>query len=221
MNDLTNQYIDDAYAGLLHASGQQLPATGQSDIYDGLGNKSSLKLGRACNGATICGTLTVDDLQIGSTSFLDKVYPVGSIYLSVNSTNPASLFGGTWEQVSQGRFLVGVGTGSDSETTKTYGVGNGGGKYFSSFTIPVHTHGVGVFSNPSGNDDAFFIYGQLTTPVTYNIRQITGDSNSYIAANTTINSPQGILTTPPIENASSSVETTPPAFGVYIFKRTA
>jgi hypothetical protein len=30
-------------------------------------------------------------------SVLDTVYPVGAIYLSVSSTSPATLFGGTWE----------------------------------------------------------------------------------------------------------------------------
>lgn len=41
--------------------------------------------------------------KYGST--LD-MYPVGSIYMSVNSTNPANLFGGTWVEI-QGRFLFG------------------------------------------------------------------------------------------------------------------
>lgn len=36
-----------------------------------------------------------------------EVYPVGSIYISLNSTNPSSIFGGTWEQI-QGRFLLGA-----------------------------------------------------------------------------------------------------------------
>ena len=39
---------------------------------------------------------------------VDLIYPVGSIYMSVNSTSPASLFGGTWEQL-QDRFLLGAG----------------------------------------------------------------------------------------------------------------
>lgn len=34
---------------------------------------------------------------------LDKIWPIGSVYISVNSTNPSSLFGGKWEQLS-GRF---------------------------------------------------------------------------------------------------------------------
>ena len=37
-------------------------------------------------------------------------YPVGAIYLSINNTNPGVLFGGTWEQIAQGRTLVGVDT---------------------------------------------------------------------------------------------------------------
>lgn len=39
----------------------------------------------------------------------DKIYPIGSIYISVNSTNPHDLFGGTWEQLRD-RFLLGCGT---------------------------------------------------------------------------------------------------------------
>lgn len=37
-----------------------------------------------------------------------SVYPVGSIYLSVNSTNPSELFGGTWKSIGAGRVLQGA-----------------------------------------------------------------------------------------------------------------
>lgn len=37
-------------------------------------------------------------------------YPIGAIYLSIDSTNPTKLFGGTWKQIAQGRTLVGVDT---------------------------------------------------------------------------------------------------------------
>ena len=37
-----------------------------------------------------------------------NLYPIGSIYLSVNSTNPSNYFGGTWEQIED-RFLIGAG----------------------------------------------------------------------------------------------------------------
>ena len=38
----------------------------------------------------------------------DLIYPIGSIYMSINDTNPSLLFGGTWEQLKD-RFLVGAG----------------------------------------------------------------------------------------------------------------
>ena len=54
-----------------------------------------------------------------------SVYPIGSIYLSTNGTNPAELFGGTWEQIS-GRFLVGVGANKANTTNYwgTFGAGS-------------------------------------------------------------------------------------------------
>lgn len=37
-------------------------------------------------------------------------YPVGAIYMSVSSTSPASLFGGTWTLWGSGRVPVGINT---------------------------------------------------------------------------------------------------------------
>ena len=47
-------------------------------------------------------------LQINGKSLLDITYPIGSIYMSVISTNPATLLGGTWSQLKD-RFLLGAG----------------------------------------------------------------------------------------------------------------
>ena len=48
------------------------------------------------------GTLTVNDAPLFDPL---SVYPVGSIYLSVNSTNPSTLFGGTWQQITDDAYL--------------------------------------------------------------------------------------------------------------------
>lgn len=53
------------------------------------------------------GNMVVKDAPESGADPL-TIYPVGSIYLSTNSTSPASLFGGTWEQLKD-RFLLGAG----------------------------------------------------------------------------------------------------------------
>ena len=51
------------------------------------------------------------------------MYPVNSIYISTNSTSPASLYGGSWERYGTGRVLV---SADDSDTDFT--AGKTGGK---------------------------------------------------------------------------------------------
>lgn len=63
------------------------------------------------------------------------LYPVGSIYMSLEAVSPAGLFGGTWESIG-GRFLL----GADS----TYMAGSTGGETTHTLTVeemPVHNHG--------------------------------------------------------------------------------
>ena len=63
-----------------------------------------------------------------------KIYPVGAIYMSIVSTSPASLFGGTWEQL-ENRFLLGAGS--------NYSAGATGGEAEHTLTIdemPSHSH---------------------------------------------------------------------------------
>lgn len=44
-----------------------------------------------------------------ASGIVDLIYPVGSVYLSVSSTNPSQLFGGTWEQITQGSIQQSTG----------------------------------------------------------------------------------------------------------------
>lgn len=50
------------------------------------------------------------------TDLIDVIYPVGSIYMSVNSVNPSTLFGGTWEQIED-KFLLASGTSYSNGST--------------------------------------------------------------------------------------------------------
>lgn len=84
--------------------------------------------------------------QLGDNAFLTAqgAYPVGAIYLSVNDTNPATLFGGTWERIG-GRFLLGA--------DDTYTAGSTGGEAEHTLTIdemPKHNHEIDNL-NASGN----------------------------------------------------------------------
>lgn len=60
-----------------------------------------------------------------------QIYPVGSIYMSMSSTSPGSLFGGTWGAIT-GRFLYcnnGTDTGGSNTHTLTFD------------EMPLHNHG--------------------------------------------------------------------------------
>lgn len=60
---------------------------------------------------------------------VDLVYPVGSLYMSTNSTNPSTLFGGTWQPYAQGRCLIGAGQGNDGTTSMSFTASQIGGEY--------------------------------------------------------------------------------------------
>ena len=51
---------------------------------------------------------------------VDVVYPIGSIYMSVNNTSPQTLFGGTWVQLTD-TFLYASNTADTNSTTATDG----------------------------------------------------------------------------------------------------
>ena len=75
---------------------------------------------------------------------LSKVYPIGSIYISVNNVNPGNLFGGTWASFGEGRVLIGAGTGTDVNGKQmTFTAGATGGEYSHQLTVnemPSHNH---------------------------------------------------------------------------------
>lgn len=133
----------------------------------------------------------VQNNETKSVSLIDMIYPIGSIYMSVNNVNPSTLFGGMWEQIKD-TFLLSAGD--------TYTSGNSGGEATHTLTInemPSHSHSsninlIGGFTGASAN---------LTTG---------GDSWSYGSSNFLTNTGGG--------QAHNNM---PPYLVVNVWKRTA
>lgn len=91
--------------------------------------------------------------KINGTNIFELIYPVGSIYMSVSSTNPSTLFGGTWAAWGSGRVPVGI----DTEQTEFNTVEKTGGAKTHTLTtdeMPSHFHYTG---NPnSGGSSGWY-----------------------------------------------------------------
>ena len=132
---------------------------GTSNIYVGAGNANKINWYKklaitdspAFSGTPTAPTPTTTDnsTKLATTAYvknnvveiIKKVYPVGSIYMSTVSTNPATLFGfGTWEAMPAGRVLLAQGK---SSWGTTYNAGSTGGEATHQLTVeelPQHTH---------------------------------------------------------------------------------
>ena len=149
---------------------------------------------------------------IGSNFVLDNVYPVGSIYMNVNSTNPGTLFGGTWEQI-QGRFLLGM--------SSSYPAGSHGGEAEHTLTnheIPNHGHYLGQM----GNTSRMLPTNNATNDPSheYYVTEVESSGSTYLKPNVTWGGylTAGNLVYTPYDQPHNNM---PPYLSVYIWKRTA
>lgn len=132
---------------------------------------------------------------------VDQIYPVGSIYMSINSTNPGDLFGGTWEQI-QGRFLLAAGGG--------YSAGATGGEANHTLTtneMPSHQHTLQIKSKGVSSWSTAQIYTVFSGGSgrsSFNWDEGTSNADSRI-------SPTG---------GSAAHNNMPPYLVVYVWKRT-
>jgi hypothetical protein len=94
---------------------------------------------------------TGGELQINGTNVLEKVYPVGSIYINASvSTNPATLLGfGTWVAFGAGKVIVGLDS-SDTDFDTAEETGGAKTHTLSISEIPSHTHSLSTSDNPGG-----------------------------------------------------------------------
>ena len=89
----------------------------------------------------------VEDIE---SELMLKIYPVGSIYTSISSTSPATLFGGTWERFGKGKTLVSVDE-NDSDFNTVEKLGGSKTKTIAVGNLPAHSHSVNINSNSVGN----------------------------------------------------------------------
>ena len=140
-----------------------------------------------------------DDIETAfDTMFTQKmlsIYPVGAIYMSASSTSPASLFGGTWEQI-QDKFLLAAGS--------SYTAGNTGGEATHTLTaneMPAHSHA--IYSG----------YGDIVSNVSdaYRYQRWGSSDRGWKTGNLGTNSIGG----------GAAHNNMPPYLVVYVWKRTA
>lgn len=154
-----------------------------SGDYDDLTNKPAIP--------TKVSDLTNDS---GFVTALD-IYPVGSIYMSVNSTSPATLFGGTWERI-QDTFLLAAGT--------NHAAGSTGGE---------ENHALTVNEMPTHHHEGLY-WGTLSTPLCLN-----SGENPLRLSHTGSGADNGFWTGE--TGGGQAHNNMPPYLAVYVWKRTA
>lgn len=166
-----------------------------------------------------------------------KLYPVGSVYISFNATDPSTLFGGTWQRLKD-TFLLANGDSFAPNTTggsatKTISVDNLPSHTHSCSTVGNHTHTRGSMNITGWHDseDSEGVAGGAFTmssrSSTHNVQKPGGETNTQVnfdasrswSGSTSANGEH----THTIGNTGSSLPLNimPPYQTVYMWKRTA
>lgn len=144
--------------------------------------------------------------KIDLTTLIDKIYPVGSIYMSTNNVSPQTFLGGTWTRI-QNTFLIAAGS--------NYSAGSTGGS-------ASHTHTLSDAGGTAFRNYSTYAYiGRASTA-----GNIPGDGASYNqywrwshnADSSTSSAPYAGYA---LYGKTDSETTLPPYLSVYIWKRTA
>ena len=93
---------------------------------------------------------------------MEQMYPVGSIYMSVSSTNPSTHFGGTWVAWGTGRVPVGVNS-NDTNFAIVEKTGGAATVTLTTAQMPSHSHGAGTLATNSTGSHTHNLKNQKTT----------------------------------------------------------
>lgn len=118
---------------------------------------------------------------IANLGLVDLFFPVGSVVMNTDGTNPGTyLTGTTWVAKAAGRALVGV--GNNGESNWTAGLQQGSETHaLTEAELPAHTHGAGTLVNSSENEHdhsiTTYVGDNGGTPTTNRVsRSFTGGS---------------------------------------------
>ncbi len=171
-------------------------------------------------GANSVSTGNFSGVSISGTDIFSKIYPVGSVYVSTSSTNPATLFGiGTWVSIGSGRVLQAItsGTGGTNagSSSKTVSI-----SITSTGTLPNHVHQWYDGTRGGSGSTIDFFTGAISGSFNSagNAQNFSGDpdTGNYYTANPTSNPSISVS-----GSGSSTVDTTQAHFTVYMWYRSS
>lgn len=174
------------------------------------GTKDAIRTAIESKGITVSDTDTfrsyatkIGQIDGGSSLTFDAIYPVGSIYMSVSTTSPSVLFGGTWEAV-EGKFLLG--------TSKSYSLNSEGGEASHTLTLdelPNIESGTLQISSSAGSTPVTAPTGSAEDNVT--VYELGGEMQPRWGSNLKVT----------IQGKDQPHNNMPPYLAVNIWKRTA
>ena len=190
----------------LDASGklQQMPTA--TDV-------GAVPTSRTINGKALTGNITLTVEDIGTSAIFLASHPVGSLFETTVSTNPGTLYGGTWAAWGGGRVPVGVNTADSDFNT----VEKTGGKKTERHEFKVGYKG--YFGSTVGSDDNMIQAYKYSTS-SYGTYAYEGSTQASVNAGI-----QASTNTRDVAQASSTGDTSEtgivqPYITCYIWKRT-
>ncbi|EAX77148.1 hypothetical protein TVAG_575550 [Trichomonas vaginalis G3] len=152
------------------------------------------------------------ELQTLKTEILQTLYPIGSIYTSMNSTRPEVVLGfGTWTQIVD-RFLYCA--NSSKET--------GGSKTISGANLPVHSHYVSLTtSQEGGHRHKYWDWTGMTKGKGYDVKNNVQFAINCYLSNTEVGGNHTHFVSGYTQTTGQSKDYMPPYMTVYAWYRNA
>src|SRR3990167_4928131 len=177
---------------------------------------------------TPTGQFLKDDETFATPPGGGEAWPVGVVFISVLSTNPATLLGfGTWAAFGAGRVLVGLNSG-DTDFDVAEETGGAKTHTLTSAEMPAHTHVQDAHNHTQDahnhTQDAHSHTQASTTTATGSGSNRLGTTDTSSTAVNTGNATatnQAATATNQNTGSGSAHNNLPPFFVVYMWKRTA